>query len=208
MGFEPIRGDRGQPMVRCICDVCARDEVVPAVHGKGGDDGHGQAVLKVQRLGWSYIGKRLRCAGCEAKRKVEKMANKPADGVVEETALRMPTMAQKREIMDLLRDVYDIEASRYRQGDTDETVADVLGVMPGWVAEIREDWFGPAGGNEDMAALAAEFGAFLDEARAEHSELKEKMDRFIGTLAQVSALRERLVKIEAAVGKRIMARVK
>lgn len=207
MAFEPIRDGRGQPRVRCICDECGRDEVVAAVHGKNGSGGQGQAVSKVQKLGWSFIGKRLRCSSCEASRKVVKMADNKAAKVAVESP-RKPTRAQKREIMDLLDEVYDVDAECYKRGDTDETVADVLGVMPGWVSQLREEFFGPDGGNEDIAALLAELVGLRSDAKKKGDRAVDAANALAEVVRRVDDCHARLERIKAAVGPRVMARVK
>ena len=119
---------------------------------------------------------------------------------------REPTRAQKREIMDMLETAYDVEGERYTGGDTDETVAEVLKVMPGWVAQIREDFFGPAGGNEDMAALKIELQAFSEEATKKLKACTEANDALIAVMQRAKDYKVRLAKIEDAVGKRVMKR--
>lgn len=100
----------------------------------------------------------------------------------------------------MLEVAYDVSLGRYKGADTDLTVAEVLRVMPGWVAEIREDLFGPDGGNdeiealaEDIAKLAAQFSTALAEFEAE-------------VTAKISSaqkdLTKRLDKVRAAVGPR------
>lgn len=208
MTFEPIRSDRGQPRVRCICDDCGRDEVVPAVHGRRGHEGDGQAASKIQKMGWSYIGKRLRCPACESSRKVVKVKTKPKVAAAGSTP-REPTRAQKREILDLLAYVYDIDGGCYRRGDTDETVADVLGVMPGWVSELREELFGPAGSNEDMAELRAQVDALIAAGQACIDDLqKTGLTPLSEVLAEAKGIQAKLAKIEKAVGPRVMSRAK
>lgn len=207
MAFEPIRDGRGQPRVRCICDECGRDEVVAAVHGRDGSEGQGQAVSKVQKLGWSFIGKRLRCSSCESSRKVVKMADKKAAKVAVEPP-REPTRAQKREIMDLLDEVYDVDAECYKRGDTDETVADVLGVMPGWVSQLREEFFGPAGGNQDMEELAKRLDAVQLKLDGALLEAQQACQVVAGLKDEVSELLKALGAIRKAVGPRVLARAK
>lgn len=215
MSFEFVRGDHGQPRVRCICDDCGREEVVAGDHARGEA---AQAVPKVQRLGWSYINKKLRCGQCEAKRKVKKMAKSksaPAVAVVDEP-LRRPTMAQKREIMGLLQDVYDVEAGRYKGSDTDAAVADVLGVMPGWVAEIREEFYGPDGGNADIEGLAARLDSFLSAAAVEveialtscKAEVEVAISNCRGRIAEAEAMRDELRRIREAVGAPVRAKAR
>lgn len=120
---------------------------------------------------------------------------------------RQPTRQQKREILDLLSDVYDTDQECYRRGDTDETVADVLGVMPGWVSQIREDLFGPDGSNEDMAALRTEIEQFLPKAE---NAMQEALQRSAALGQQIEAaqdIQRRLAKIEKAVGSRVLSKV-
>lgn len=205
MSFDLIRGQGGQPLVKGRCDHCPRTEVVRAMHGKNGRDGHGQAVTKLQKLGWTFIGKVLRCPACEAKRKVSKMVVKKQSVAA---PIRVPTRKDKREIIDLLRDVYDTGAGCYLRGDTDETVADVLGVMPGWVAEVREAFFGGDGGNRDMEALSLKIDVFLketglriDRLSAEQSDLQSMQDRAKAYVAELD-------KIRRAVGPRVMKAAK
>ncbi len=208
MAFEAIRERQGAPRVSCICDDCLRSETVAAPRAKSGSDGDGQAAAKIQRLGWSFIGKRLRCPACEARRKVVKVNTGKSKAVVSPAPPRVPTKAQKREIIDLLREVYDADHECYRRGDTDETVASVLEVMPGWVAALREEFFGAAGGNEEMAALAGELGAFLTSAKAAQSDCEQKAQVLAAEIARAEQFRKRLAGIEGAVGARLMARVK
>ena len=210
MSFEPIRSNVGQPRLRCICDSCGRDEVVGAIHGKDGHEGEGQAIAKLQRMGWTFIGKRLRCLKCAAKRRQPKMKSDTECDTVAETGTAAPpepTRAQKREIIDLLSEVYDGDAECYRRGDTDETVAAVLEVRPGWVARLREEFFGAAGTNEDMQALAVEVADYLKAARQKLDSLDKVVTAARNDIAKVEAYAARLKKIEAAVGRRIMSRV-
>lgn len=76
-------------------------------------------------------------------------------------APRTPTLAQRHEITGMLMLSYDHKAGRYTGAETDKTIAEAIGggCMPGWVAEIREANFGPAGGNEEIEAIRAEIAA-------------------------------------------------
>ncbi|PTE19935.1 hypothetical protein C5F48_20310 [Cereibacter changlensis JA139] len=116
-------------------------------------------------------------------------------------APRQPTRAQKREIVQLLDASYDVKAGRYVGGETDQTVAASLpGILPGWVASVREDLYGPAGGNEEIEGLLAELrrelaamaarDAAIEAARAELAEARGALAGFL----------KRLEAIRAAVG--------
>lgn len=94
------------------------------------------------------------------------------------TQLRQPTIEQRRQIVEMLVITYDGAAQRYKGTDTDKTISDALGngVMPGWVAEIREQNFGPAGGNEELDAIRAELAAIEKKQAAEIAALKKRID--------------------------------
>ena len=110
--------------------------------------------------------------------------------------------------MDLLEDVYDVDAECYRRGDTDDTVAEVLNVMPGWVAQIREDFFGPCGSNEEIAQLKAEIEEHLSSTEQFVKKTNDLVARLEKGIAVSRQYKARLDKIEAAVGPRVMARAK
>ncbi|EBA11773.1 hypothetical protein [Roseobacter sp. CCS2] len=122
--------------------------------------------------------------------------------------LREPTRAQKREIMDLLDDVYDTDNECYQRGDTDETIAELLNVMPGWVAALREDFFGPSGGNEDMTAFKDELRAFITSAQAVKQQSEQKLDVLGREIEKAKGFVGRLESIQRAVGPRILQKVK
>ena len=130
--------------------------------------------------------------------------------------LRMPTREQKRQIIDMLTAVYDTKASRYTGAETDLTVAEAIGggILFGWDAQIREDLFGPAGGNAEMEALRddllklvdtygtqlarvneqiAEASRVLDVLRVDRSELAKVVER-------VSAMSTKLDRICKSLG--------
>jgi len=204
----------GAPRAIAGCDMvgCDRTEVVPCAYIRSKrrtaprePDQH-QIHSKLKNQGWSYVKGKLRCPPCEAKRKVTTMK------VVGKTeAPREPTKRQRIGIFTMLAECYDIDAGRYQRGDTDETIADVLGVMPGWVAKIRDADFGPDGGNANMEALSAAFeqsrSAFRDllteleaagdEVKRIETQMKAQKDRLDSATASLNAIRK-------AVGPRVM----
>ena len=218
MSFEPVRCAHGQPRTCCTCRVCGREEVIAASRGRIGRDANGAAATKIQMMGWSYIGKRLRCPACEAKRKVTNMASrksktsnrtsKPPGKAITPSSPREPTFVQKRAILDLLNECYDTDDGCYCQGDTDETIADVLKVMPGWVIQLREEFYGPAGSNEEMFALAADLKVFLEFARPSLQAHQKRTAAMLATIEKAEGFLQRIASIEKAVGPRVMAQVK
>lgn len=120
-----------------------------------------------------------------------KMESEPmAEVATKEPGLRRPTPAQKRQIIGLLEDAYDDDAKRYRNpSDNDKVIAETVGggCMWGWVAEIREELFGPDTRNAEMDAIRAEvkraegqIGNLMGEARKLEdalSALKARLDK-------------------------------
>lgn len=167
------KGASRRPYAEVKCDHCEFSENFRADYERVAPDRfevkEGQVLMKATQKGWSNIKGSLRCPECEAKRRdtakpqkeitVKNVVNLP---ITEEP--RQPSREQKRQIVTLLTDVYDIASNRYTGGETDKTVADAIGggVLFGWVAQIREDLFGPDGGNEEIVRLEADVKAHAD----------------------------------------------
>ena len=78
------------------------------------------------------------------KRKTTPKATKAND-------LVKPTREQKLSIIGLLQEVYDSEKQRYNDNETDQSVAECLDITRwGWVSQIREEFFGPDGNQDDQ----------------------------------------------------------
>lgn len=177
----------------------------------------GQALVKARAKGWAEVKGKLHCPACEAKRKAtpetkpqesipfyfdayatmaeiqkaeQPKGNPEMNVAAKSTEVRRPTPKQERLIMLALENAYDDKAQRYKGKATDKTIADELadGIMFGWVAEIRERYFGPSGGNEEIEAIRADIAA-----------LKAECD------AKVAALNKRIDAMAAAVGPRARA---
>lgn len=197
--IEAMKKVGSVPMAKACCDFCDVAEDMPCSYEKGAPN-EGQLRTRLQSLGWSYIKNKMRCPSCEAERKVV-----PIKSFTELEApmeVREPTKAERREIMMMLSEVYDTDQERYRQGDTDDSVAEVLGVMPGWVAEIREDLFGPDGGNQDIEDLEAQLATFRAEATKLLDEATRANQAVVKSLEQAKDFARDLAKIKKAVGPR------
>lgn len=183
--IEGIKSQVGQPRARLICDTCGRGEVIPCpqmrlrgkVCARGTPDpvpDQGKARSKAQRMGWQVRKTSLACPTCAAaaraaptttqcntpttKPETAEMTTAPTSAKKTPDAPSLPDQPSreiKRAIMDLLKDCYDVPQARYRRGDTDDTIADVVGARPAWVAELREEFFGTLGGNEEIDTLDA-----------------------------------------------------
>lgn len=160
-----------------------------------------QVRAKLLGSGWSYVKGKLFCPSCEENRKVV-----PMKVVEKQDGPREPTRSEKRQIMDMLETTYDVDAERYSGGDTDETVAEILKVMPGWVSQIREEFFGPAGSNEDISQLIADIDQFKEVSVKCLNEFVEAGERLRKVMAEATAHKARLERIEKAVGPRVMKR--
>ena len=211
--IQPIRG-KGVNRANAVCDDCGREETVTCDYTRdAAGDWHpneGQVTRKLVGQGWAVVKRNLRCPACEAKRKIEnrqEAAMKASNVTV--APIREPSREEKRQIMSLLEVSYDADAGRYKGADTDQTVATAIGggVMPGWVAAIREEFFGPDGGNGEMDALLAEMRAWIKEKDDELLELNH-LASVVGQTTkgyeekakQVEAFVKRLDAIRAAVG--------
>ena len=175
----------------------------------------GQIHKKITGQGWSIIKGHMFCPGCTASRRAAlaaagrhglaviaeyEAANRGSNAEdigMAETAvkgvaadLRRPSREQKRQIMGLLESVYDVAGQRYRGADTDKTVAEVVGdgVLPGWVAELRDEFFGPAGENEEMAGLQA----VVEALRGRCDELERAIAENAQTLRAAVEVADRL----------------
>lgn len=199
MAIEAINNVPGAPLVRCICDGCGREEVVTCdyEHGPGNVwvPKEGQAVRKMIGRGWSHVKARLLCPACEAARRASishrgaatcspSMTAKGEGEEMKKTiepsrqAPRTPTLAQRHEITGMLMLSYDHKAGRYTGAETDKTIAEAIGggCLPGWVAEIREANFGPAGGNEEIEAIRAEIAAVQADCAERVAVLGKRLD--------------------------------
>jgi hypothetical protein len=216
MSVTPIPRGTGQsrnPEARLVCDECCAETRVACDYFRGPGAlwtvNEGQALKKAQGLGWARVKGVLRCPVCVAARRAPKI--KEAAVAENVTDLRQPTRDQKRQIIGLLTDTYDTEAGRYRGRDTDQTLAEVMGggVMPGWVAAIREELFGPEGGNDELERLAVDVREHLAQLDARATALHETLAGATAGLREMNELKakaaehlKRIEAIKAAVGPR------
>lgn len=177
----------------------------------------GDVVTKLQKKGWSYTNKGLLCAECSAAKvraKTPKPQQKETEIVTQllktdAPAVRQPTREQRRQIVELLNTCYDTKAERYIGTDTDKTVADCIGggVLFGWVAQVREEFFGPDGGNAEMAELlqSIAYQRTLVESVAEKiTDIQKQVATYWelhqSVVNELTALERRVVAIKIAVG--------
>lgn len=185
-------------MVRCSrCDhfetvVCATDN--PA-----------QARKKLTAQGWLITGKgKAACPECV--RRLRSIAPKPDEdtmpAVVNIQPDREATRDDRQKILRELDGAYDVAAGRYCGSETDQTVARRLGVLPGWVADVREQFFGPTGENDSMTDVAAGLALALDKAAEHEAASLELAAKCEAQATEIRALQARLEAIRSAVGPR------
>ncbi len=208
--FVPSRSDRGFPEVICTCSECGaqkniRCDTINRSRDKTKVEPNvGQAVRKLSAYGWTFVKQRLRCPECEAKRREPTVAKEPT--IIEiapppAPPMRQPTRDQKRLIVAALEDAYDVPKQRYKDGETDKTISEMLGdgVMPGWVAAVRDDMFGPEG-NEEMADLSKQIAEWMGVADRSLASINSSLSDMVAARAEVKKLGQRLDKIVAAIG--------
>jgi hypothetical protein len=208
--IDPVK-HHGRELARCTCDECQAVLEFPAMHGAANGGGRkiepvlqnkGSVTKAYQAKGWAMIGRKLICPECQQKRKTPmwydvRAAMKELE--MQKTSnvepIRQATRDQKFQITEMLMATYDKAAGRYTGKETDMTIADAIGggCMFGWVAAIREDMFGPDGGNEEQGALAAD----LKQTRA---DLYEMASSIAAAIAKVDAAEKRLCAVIKATG--------
>lgn len=102
----------------------------------------------------------------------------------------------RRIIFAKLNEVYVNDKVGYGDEWTDKLVAEDLGIPMAWVALVRDENFGPIGGNEIIAARIAEAKAVVAECNRlleAGSTLKAQMDQ---VQAQINALNRELAPLQ------------
>jgi len=115
-------------------------------------------------------------------------------------AKREPTPQEYKQIFDMIAACYDTDKGRYRSGDTDNTIAEVIELPVEWITEVRERFFGPNGGNSDMEKLAAEFDAFRKDAQGLLTNVQAWAAQLNNMLTRLNDLDSDLMAIKRATG--------
>lgn len=205
--FEAFRGQRGDPMARGYCCDCSATAEIRSLHERTRGSElvaiEGDCIRKFQNLGWTHIKGKLRCPSCTTKRN-DKPKNEGELTMAQAPAadLRQPTREQKRQIIELLGEVYDTKTERYHGKETDQTVAETIGngVMFGWVASIREELFGPDGGNEEAEELLRDIAIWRKNAEVKALEMHANLKDFNEARQKVADLFTRLESLRKSIG--------
>lgn len=200
--IEALDRSTGSPKAIAKCDECGHAQYETCDYERRPDGSwrpnEGQIIHRLTKHGWTNVKGVLRCMACTLKRKAEKPVTENV------TPLRQPTREQKRQIIELLGEVYDTEAERYRAAESDVTVADAVGggCMFGWVAEIREELFGPDGRNEELEALQADLAAWRDAADTLSTKAHSAVKAFDKEREKVAEFQRRVDVLVKAAGPR------
>lgn len=106
---------------------------------------------------------------------------------VNNTGPRTMSRDDRKLIFAEIEGCYDKEAKRYMDGWHDERVAKALGahVPKAWVTEVREDFFGASGSNQQFDEFAAQI--------AQVAEAEEKLRKMVAAAnAEVESLQKRI----------------
>lgn len=163
--FVPDPDNRHRSGIKIECADCSR--VAFFAPNSGGRFPPNAAESHFRRDGWT-VGKGPRrdfCPACTAKR-----AEKPKGSNVVELkpavpAPRIMSRDDRRLIIAEIKGCWDEEKRRYMDGWHDERIAQALGahVPKAWVTEVREDYFGESGSNEQFDEFIRKLEAATDE---------------------------------------------
>ncbi|WP_395543246.1 hypothetical protein [Neotabrizicola sp. sgz301269] len=206
--IQPLDRSFGGSQAVATCDDCGHSQYERADYERLSSGAwqvnEGQVIHRLTKSGWSNVKGKLRCMACELKRKAElseKGQKHMGDNVTE---LRQPTREQKRQIVEMLGEVYSVDNGRYKGCESDVTVAEAIGggCMFGWVAQVREDLFGPDGRNEEAETLLADIRQWRETADALSVQVHASLKKFDEARDKVLALEKRLDVVLKAAGPR------
>lgn len=112
---------------------------------------------------------------------------------------REPTIAQNRLIRQLLDEVYDIDACRYKGEESDLTVSDTLkenGVLPGWVTRVRESFYGSGSGNEEEENLGLEIETLLEDITKRQTAVEDVVKKVVLDLKEIEKDRQKVKDLQ------------
>lgn len=204
---KQVTASKGEAV--CTCDQCKKQSITmnaklghyPLASKKSNTKQKVPPITNIESIkhllskqGWSVKSKIIICPSCVA-------ASKPKESDMNtKQELRQPTKSQKREIMLLLTDVYDTENERYKGTETDKSIAECLGdgIMWGWVAQIREEYFGPDGNEANLAAVE-EIQQWIDSSQQVIEEFNKTVKEYNQMLRELDEIRKQGVKLIAKV---------
>lgn len=205
--FELVRDFKDGHMKQALklsCGKCGKTELL------GNSSGRvlpfGVAEDKAKQMGWLIGGGPLadRCPKC-----VSHITKKPSPELkivsqVNETvpvaeAPREMGRSDRRIINDKLDEVYGDE--RYKTPWTDAAVAKDLGVPRVWVSTVRDEFFGPEGGNPEFDDFLAQAAPVIAEMKNLHRSLTGQIDQYKAITGRIEGIEKLAKKVEREIGR-------
>lgn len=110
-----------------------------------------------------------------------------------------PDRLAKRRIHDEIAGNWDEHTSRYIGSASDQTIALALSVPRKWVSDIRADFFGDSGANDDLEKLKEDLGTALAKYSALAEDALKVASNLDGAYQDIKGLKLRLERVEKSV---------
>jgi hypothetical protein len=184
---------------KIICGKCSAEKSIGlnTSHGYGTDDDVVERMIaqKFERLGW-HVGKQFhlhQCPKCVESLVTEIRAYKepvmdnkvvPIQPLVEQPRGERPMSRDERRLLtEEMLDLYLNETVGYKEDWSDQKVAEKMGVPRIWVAQVRDETFGPRDSNEQSYKVTHEI-----------KELTKELTAAMGTVAALMAKADLLIQ--------------
>lgn len=166
---------------------------------------------KIVQQGWRLTSKAAICPACQHE-EAEPMHQSKHEP---ETVTALPSVNQTpdarkvhRAVMGWLEEAYDESARRYRDGFSDQSIADETGASVQYVAKCREDYFGPLAMPSELENLHKALKALDDKLRESDAQLRRAAklinDTHVSAMKAIQteqqAIREKIDKLVIANG--------
>lgn len=199
-GFRKVEIE-GRP-VTCSVIECAKCNVQGRFKHVGGRKPTEAVEQYFRNHGWQVGGKARDdiCPDCKD-RAAAKVIAMPAPKGPQPEPPRDMSREDRRIIFAKLDDLYLEDKAGYVPPWTDAAVARDLGVPRAWVAEVREELFGPEGSNPEFEEYARQLGELRTEHGACAAELKALQDRIGRLEAALEALTQTARRIDRELGR-------
>jgi hypothetical protein len=194
IGIENVGGVTRQYQA-ILCSECGRIE---KIHGTGGYYPEHTLMKMGHQKGWSMHKRgKHRCPDCveKQKQKTEKAVTdirivKPSPS---ECPPREMQPQDRRRIFKAIDEVYDTANGRYLRGYGDASIAKDLACPRKWVEIVRDEAFGPAGEDPELAMIRTEIGRVEADVKRAANDCVEIMAT---AETKLKALSERLSALE------------
>lgn len=174
------------------CDKSAVTLLNTMTYSPGAEDKEERMIgRKFSDMGWQVdLGRgKHHCPECQLSPQVKAATEvEMASSIVQMPTTRAMTREDRRIIFEKLNEVYLDEKRGYEPPWTDEKVSVHLGTPRAWVAEVREELFGPVASNSDIdAAIVAgkELAAEISKYREQGDKLAHTAETIMKQLAQI-----------------------